>query len=94
MARGVRQRLGAAWGVATTGVAGPAEHDRQPVGTVFVAVVGAGAERVRQLRLVGGRAAIRQQAVAHALDLLRRAVLGVGEPPRDGARPASGPGES
>ncbi|GAA3295166.1 hypothetical protein GCM10020295_21600 [Streptomyces cinereospinus] len=40
MAAGVRKALGADWGIATTGVAGPDPQDGQPVGTVFVAVDG------------------------------------------------------
>ncbi|MFF2509150.1 CinA family protein [Streptomyces sp. NPDC058067] len=40
MATGVRRVLGADWGIATTGVAGPDEQDGRPVGTVFVAVDG------------------------------------------------------
>jgi nicotinamide-nucleotide amidase len=89
MAAGARRRFGAQWGVATTGVAGPAEHDGQPVGSVVIAVVGAEQQRVRQLHLVGGREAIRRQTVVQALDLLRRVVRGLGEPPRDG--PGSAP---
>src|SRR5580704_15070255 len=38
MADGVRNRLGATIGVATTGVAGPGPQDGQPAGTVHVAV--------------------------------------------------------
>ena len=38
MARGVRARLGADVGLATTGVAGPDPQDGQPPGTVHVAV--------------------------------------------------------
>lgn len=38
MALGVRDRLGADFGVATTGVAGPDRQDGQAVGTVWVAV--------------------------------------------------------
>jgi nicotinamide-nucleotide amidase len=38
MAHGARYQLGAAIGVATTGVAGPDKADGQPVGTVHVAV--------------------------------------------------------
>ncbi|MFE0102713.1 CinA family protein [Streptomyces sp. NPDC059009] len=40
MAAGVRRALGADWGLATTGVAGPDPQDGQAVGTVFVAVAG------------------------------------------------------
>ncbi|MFK4070951.1 CinA family protein [Streptomyces sp. NPDC029674] len=40
MADGVRKVLGADWGLATTGVAGPDPQDGQPVGTVYVAVSG------------------------------------------------------
>ncbi|WP_435864987.1 CinA family protein [Streptomyces spectabilis] len=44
MAAGARRLLGADWGIATTGVAGPDPQDGQPVGTVHVAVcAGAGA---------------------------------------------------
>ncbi|WP_435191633.1 nicotinamide-nucleotide amidohydrolase family protein [Streptomyces sp. bgisy126] len=47
MAAGVRARLGADWGIATTGVAGPEPQDGQPVGTVYVAVAGPGGETAR-----------------------------------------------
>ncbi len=40
MAAGVRARLGACYGVATTGVAGPGPADGKPQGTVFIAVDG------------------------------------------------------
>ena len=70
LARGARQRCGADWGVATTGVAGPDSQDGVPVGTVFVAVSGAGAEEVRGLNLTGDRPTIRAGAVKAALDLL------------------------
>lgn len=40
MAAGVRKVMGADWGIATTGVAGPDPQDGQAVGTVFVAVAG------------------------------------------------------
>ncbi|WP_326687608.1 MULTISPECIES: CinA family protein [unclassified Streptomyces] len=56
MARGVREALGADWGVATTGVAGPEPQDGQPVGTVYVAVAGPGVPPVAELlQLEGSR---------------------------------------
>ncbi|MFI9238183.1 CinA family protein [Streptomyces sp. NPDC053079] len=73
MARGVRDLLGADWGIATTGVAGPDEQDGQAVGTVFVAVAGPdGADHARQLSLDGDRAAIRAASVRAVLALLLR----------------------
>lgn len=60
MAYGVRHRLDATWGLATTGVAGPDEQDGRPVGTVWVAVAGPSGVTSRQLALGGDRLAIRQ----------------------------------
>jgi nicotinamide-nucleotide amidase len=70
LARGARERCGADWGLATTGVAGPEPLDGAEVGTVFVAVAGASDVRVRQLALAGDRRTIRVGAVAAALALL------------------------
>ena len=42
MAHGVADRLGATYGVATTGVAGPDVQDGHPVGEVWIAVSGPG----------------------------------------------------
>ncbi|MCK1820880.1 CinA family protein [Streptomyces sp. XM83C] len=80
MAAGVRKALGADWGIATTGVAGPDPQDGQPVGTVFVAVDGpfgpdsgsAGGGKVEPLRLNGDRAEIRMESVRSVLALLLR----------------------
>lgn len=71
MATGVRDRLDATYGLATTGVAGPTAHGDQPVGTVYVACAGpAGRPTVRHLRLSGTRREVRMGAVTAALDLL------------------------
>jgi len=70
MALGVRARLGADVGVATTGVAGPEPQDGHPAGTVHVAVVTPTARRVRSLHLTGSRARIRSGTVDEALGLL------------------------
>ncbi|WP_217139655.1 CinA family protein [Streptomyces sp. AC627_RSS907] len=88
MAVGVRKALGADWGIATTGVAGPGPQDGQPVGTVFVAVDGpfagdvgadpgsAGGGKVEALRLNGDRAEIRMESVRSVLALLLRELAG------------------
>jgi nicotinamide-nucleotide amidase len=70
MARGVRERLGASVGVATTGVAGPDPADGQPVGTVHIAVSTSRLARHVALMLGGDRAGIRRGTVDHVLQLL------------------------
>ncbi|MFJ9691987.1 CinA family protein [Kitasatospora sp. NPDC101183] len=70
MAEGVRRLLGADYGLATTGVAGPEPQGGQPVGTVHLAVAGPGGTLVTSPRLSGGRATIRHGAVTAALELL------------------------
>ena len=72
MAVGVRDRLGADIGLSLTGVAGPAEQDGQPVGTLFVGMVGPGFEEVRQANMPGLRELMRQFSVITALGFLRR----------------------
>jgi nicotinamide-nucleotide amidase len=69
MARGVRARLGADVGLATTGVAGPDPQDGQPPGTVYVAVCTPDGAVVRSLRLAGDRALVRAQSVDAVLAL-------------------------
>jgi nicotinamide-nucleotide amidase len=91
MAAGVRVALGADWGVATTGVAGPDPQDGQPVGTVYVAAVGpgagdsadvegeqnfAGSRKVLALRLNGDREEIRRESVRSVLGLLVEELVG------------------
>jgi PncC family amidohydrolase len=70
MAMGVRNACGADWGVAITGVAGPAGGtEEKPVGTIWIAVEGP--RRSAAVRAFdGNREAVRQQAVAAALDTL------------------------
>jgi nicotinamide-nucleotide amidase len=69
MATGVRTRLGADWGLALTGVAGPEPQGGQPVGTVHIGLHGpAGtAPEVHSPVFAGDRGAIRDAAVAAAL---------------------------
>jgi nicotinamide-nucleotide amidase len=70
MAQGVRARLGATYGVATTGVAGPDSADGQPVGTAHIAVSVADDTVVRTIALAGDRHQIRRLTVEHVLGLL------------------------
>jgi len=70
MAQGVRARLGATYGVATTGVAGPDPADGQPVGTAHIAVSVADDTVVRTIALAGDRHEIRRLTVEHVLGLL------------------------
>jgi nicotinamide-nucleotide amidase len=75
MAEGVRQVLGADWGLATTGVAGPDPQDGKPVGTVYVAVASSGGTEALGLQLAGDRAAIRSATVEAVLSLLEGSLV-------------------
>lgn len=77
MASASRARLRADYGIGITGIAGPSGGiEAKPVGLVVVAVAdAAGAEAVR-MTLSGGREAVRAQAVAAAVALLRKRVEG------------------
>jgi len=84
MARGVRSLMGATYGLATTGVAGPDEAEGKPVGTVYVAVAGPGSARVRALSLPGDRGEVRAHSVQAVLALLGEELAvrsGAGEDP-------------
>ena len=70
MAEGVRMRLGATIGVATTGVAGPEPADGFPPGTVHIAVSLADDTVVRTMALAGNRDEVRRLAVERVLGLL------------------------
>jgi len=75
MAEGARRLLAADVALATTGVAGPAEQEGQPVGTVFLGLAMEGASEVQQVQLPGDRQRIRQYAVISAVNLLRKRLM-------------------
>lgn len=76
MALGVRRVLGADFGLATTGVAGPDPQDGKPVGTVYVAVADEGGTTVLSPAPTGDRTEIRNATVEAALSLLRDVLRG------------------
>lgn len=75
MAQGVRERCGATFGVATTGIAGPdGGTAAKPVGLVYVAVASENGCRVRALRMGAiGRSRFKLLVAHTALADLRRA---------------------
>lgn len=75
MAEGAAAVLGTDVGLSVTGVAGPAEQDSMPVGTVFVGLHLDGATEVRHHLLAGDRARIRRFAAISMLDQLRLRLL-------------------
>ncbi len=72
MARGASRVLRSDVGLALTGVAGPAEQEGMPVGTLCIGIVDADGSTSTTLRLPGEREQMRQFAVISSLDLLRR----------------------
>ena len=78
MAEGVRRRSGATFGLATTGIAGPAGGtSEKPVGLVFVGLSWEGGDVAREYRLLGERELIKYRAAQMALEMLRRHLLNV-----------------
>ena len=82
MAEGVRGAVGADWGLATTGVAGPGPSEGHAAGTVHIAVVGPpapGGESPRGHRMLqvdGSRTQVRAATVEAVLELLRDTLEG------------------
>jgi PncC family amidohydrolase len=74
LAEAARTVLGATWGLAVTGNAGPGAEGDAPVGTVFLAVAGPEG-RVSIGRLIpGDRSDVQLRSAAAALDFLRRQI--------------------
>lgn len=70
LATGARERCGADWGLATTGVAGPESQGGKPPGTVWIGLAGPGGVDARRLALAGTRSEITHAAVTLALEQL------------------------
>jgi nicotinamide-nucleotide amidase len=70
MASGVRAVMGATYGISTTGVAGPADQEGKPPGTVFVGIAGPGLVEVVALELTGKREQIQDRSCREAFAAL------------------------
>lgn len=77
MAEGAREKSGATYALATTGIAGPGGgSDEKPVGTVFVALASEGDEtEVKRFRFITDRPTFKQLASQRALEMLRQRLL-------------------
>jgi nicotinamide-nucleotide amidase len=76
LAKGIRERCGATYGIGVTGIAGPSGGTpEKPVGTVHIAVAGPASVEHRKMFWPTGRALFKLFATQSALDLLRLVVL-------------------
>ena len=76
MAKGVKKRASADFGIASTGIAGPGGGSpTKPVGLVYIACAYKDKCVVKELHLSGDRTSIRKQAANKALVLLSQCIL-------------------
>ncbi len=76
MAGGIRERAGADYGIAVTGIAGPGGGSAEkPVGTVFIGYSDKSQTRSMRFNFPGDRFLIRWRSSQAALDYLRRRML-------------------
>ena len=72
MAQNIRTKSGSDFGLGVTGIAGPAGGTQEkPVGLVFTALSGQGADQVIKNLFLGPRKAVKFQSSQKALDMLR-----------------------
>jgi nicotinamide-nucleotide amidase len=78
MARGAVERFGADVAASVTGIAGPdGGTEEKPVGTVWFAIADRGGHEVAKRRaFLGDRGHVRRSASVHALELVRRHIVG------------------
>lgn len=73
LARGIRIRTGATYGLGVTGIAGPSGGtDEKPVGLVYIALSDAQRTECVEKNIRGDRTRVREFATQQALDLIRR----------------------
>jgi nicotinamide-nucleotide amidase len=84
MARGIRKKAQADYGLAITGIAGPTGGTpEKPVGLVFIALAWEGGTKVQKNLFPGKREQVKFQSTQKALDMLRRHLL---QPVKKGKR--------
>ena len=87
MAAGAAEKLGADYGLAITGFAGPCGgNSENPVGTMFLALYSPQGVWSKRLRYPGPRPTVKRRAVNAALDWLRRELMKVKNQPEIPAR--------
>ena len=80
MAEQARIKTQSDFGISLTGVAGPDSLEGHPAGTVFIALARASGTEVIQANIAGrSRADVREIAVLHAFNLVRKALLSDGD---------------
>lgn len=81
MAKGVRKKAKADFGVSSTGIAGPGGGSpKKPVGLVYIGCAYGDDECiVKELRLKGDRTTVRTSATKEALELLEECINKIGE---------------
>jgi nicotinamide-nucleotide amidase len=76
LAKGIRERTKATFGIGITGIAGPGGGTpEKPVGLVFIALVSEKEDQVVERRMPGDRERIRWWASFTAMDMLRRKLM-------------------
>lgn len=75
MAEGVRRLTGSTYAVSTTGLAGPGGDERNPEGTVWIAVSGPHGTITKRFQYHNDRKRNIERFAASALDLLRRYII-------------------
>ena len=82
MAKGVAERLGANFGVSTTGIAGPGGGTAEkPVGTVWIGFWSDDEHFAVKARFTNDRLINKERSTAVALEIVRRSIMGIEEMP-------------
>jgi len=78
MALGIKEKAGATYGVAVTGIAGPDGGTlEKPVGLIYIAVAGPGGVLSKKVNLAKDRHVNRVRSIYIAMEMLRRTILGI-----------------